>query len=225
VGNAVELTAVVGDLFDSSLNVVFNATESLIPQAAGSVASVGTLASTATDLGLLGDIGQLSADGTVSQVVYAASIQLVENAGNILNALSGSLTHALNTSDMAAPALDIVSDAPEIAPLAHDQDVSAGGTISFPDLTGVNLLQADDLFAGGRYTDYGLAVQSEVNSGATAMTDTLGGNTDNSSLNAPIDSPPDSHESALSPGVQDANASSVSLPSIIEELGVRDLSI
>jgi hypothetical protein len=187
VGNAGELTAVVGGLLDNSLNVAFSATESLIPQAAGSLApSLGTLVSTTGDLGFLGDIGQLSA---------------------------------------AAPALEIVSDAPEIAPLAHDQDVSSGGTISFPDLTSVNVLQVDELFAGGRYTDYGLAVQSEVNSSAATFADTLSGETDDSSLNSPIDSPTDSHDSALLPGVQDVNASSVSLPSIIEELGVRDLSI
>jgi hypothetical protein len=225
VGSAGELTAVVGGLLDSSLNVAFSATDSLIPQVAGSVvSSVGTLASTATDLGLLGDIGQLSADGTVSQVVYTAS-SLVEVAGNILNALPGSLTDALNTTDIAAPALNIVSDASEIAPLAHGQDVSSGGTISFPDLTGANVLHVDDLFAGGQYTDYGLAVQSEVNSGATAIADTLSGDTDNSTSNSPIDSTTDSHESALSPGVQEINASSISLPSIIDEPGVRDLSI
>ncbi|HEU4956740.1 MAG TPA: hypothetical protein VFT40_03835 [Sphingomicrobium sp.] len=201
VGNAGELTAVVGDLLGSSLNAAFSATDFLVPQAVGSVvSSVGTLAPTATDLGLLGDIGHLPADGTVSQVVHAAS-------------------------SLVAPALNIVSDVPEIAPLAHDQNVSSGGTISFPDLTSANVLQVDDLFAGGRYTDYGLAVQSDVNSSATGIADTLGGDTHDSTVNAPNDAPTDSHESALSPVVQDVSASSVGLPSIIEELGLRDLSI
>jgi hypothetical protein len=202
VGNAGELTAVVG----------------------GVASSLGTLVSTVGDLSLLGDVGHLSAVGTASQVVHTAS-SLVEDAGNILNGLPGGLTDALSTSGMGAPALDIVSDASEIAPLAHGQDVSSGGTISFPDLTGVNVLQVDDLFAGGRYTDYGLAVQSGVNSGSTAIADPLGGDTANSSVNSPIDSPTDGHEPAVSPGVQDVTASHVSLPSIIEDLGVRDLSI
>jgi hypothetical protein len=226
VGNAGDLTAVVDGLLGSSLTVALSATDFIIPQAAEVVASsLGTLAATATDLGLLGDIGHLSADGTVSQIVYTTSSQLVEDAGNILNALPGDLTDALNTSDMAPPVLNIVSDVPEMAPLAHDQDVPSGGTISFPDLTSVNVLQVDDLFAGGRYTDYGLAVQSDVNPSPTAIADTLSGDTDNSTLNSAIDSPTDGHESALSPGEQDVNASSVSLPSIIEELGVRDHSI
>jgi hypothetical protein len=200
-------------------------TDSLVPEAVGSVvSSVGTLASTVTDIGLFGDSGQLSTDGTVSQIVYTAS-SVVVDAGNILNAQPGNLMDVLKTSDMLPPALDIVSDPSEIAPLAHDQDVSSGGTIAFPDLTNTNVLHVDELFAGGRYTDYGLAVQSEGNSGATTIVDPLGGDADTSTVNSPIDSPTDSHEPALSPGVPDVNASSVSVPSIIEELGVRDLSI
>jgi hypothetical protein len=209
VGNPGELTAVVGGLLDSSLNAAFSATDSLVPQTVGSVAaSVGALTSSVGDLGLLGDIGHLSADGT----------------GNILNELPGGLTGALSTSGVTAPALNIVSDALEITPLAQDQAVSSGGTIAFPDLTSANALQVNELFAGGQYTDYGLAVQSEGNSGATTIVDPLGA-ADNSTLNSPVDSPIDSHEPALSPSVPDVNASSVSLPSIIEELGVRDLSI
>ncbi len=225
VGNAGELTAVVGGLLDSSLNVAFSATESLIPQAAGSVvSSVGALASSVTDLGLFGDSGHLSSDGTVSQIVYSAS-SVVEDAGNILNAQPGNLMDVLKASAMVSPALNIVLDAPEITPLSHDQAVSSGGTIAFPDLASATVLHVDELFAGGRYTDYGLAVQSEGNSGATAIVDPLGGDADTSTLSSPIDSPSESHESALSPGVPDVNASSLNLPNIIDELGVRDHSI
>jgi hypothetical protein len=223
VGNAGELTAMLGGLLDSGLDLAFGATDSLVPQAVGSVtSSVAALASTVADLGLLGDIGQLSNDGTLSQIVYTASSQLVEDTGSALNALPGNLTDALKTSDIALPALDIVSDVPEIVPLAHAQAVSSGGTIAFPDLTSANVLQVDELFSGGRYTDYGLAVQSEGNSPATTIADTLSGDTDSSTVNSLVDSPSHSHESALSPDVPDVNHSSANLLSVIEELGVRD---
>jgi len=223
VGNAGELTAVLGGLLDSELNSVLSATNSLVPQSVGSVvSSVGSLASSVTELGLLGDSGQLSSDGTVSQFVYTASSQLVDDAGNILNELTGDQADAVNMSDMAPLPLDILSDPPEIAALAHDQDVSSGGTIAFPDLASAKVLQVNELFSGGQYTDYGLAVQSEGNSGAATIADTLNGDADNSTLNTPVDSPIDSHESALSPGVPDVNTSSVSLPVTFEELGGRD---
>jgi hypothetical protein len=235
VGNAGELTAVVGGALENSLNVAFRATESLVTQAGESVASsVGTLASTVTDLGLLGDVGHVLSDGTVSQIVYTASsqaagMQLVEDAssalGNTLNALAGQSADALNTSNMGTPALNIVSDVPELASLGHNQDVSSGGTIAFPDLTSANVHQLDDLFTGGRYTDYGLTLQSDVNSGVTAIADALNNDADGSTSSSPIDSPTDSQGSALAPGAQDVDVSSVNLPSTIEELGVRDLSI
>jgi hypothetical protein len=169
--------------------------------------------------GLVGNAGELVGD------LLGSSLNAAFSATDLVPQAVGSVVSSVGTLGVVAPALDILSDAPEIAPLAHDQDVSSGGTISFPDLTSIKVLQVDDLFAGGRYTDYGLAVQSEVNSAATASADTLGGDTDNGTLNSPIDSPNDNHVSALSPGVQDLNASSVSLSSIIEDLGVRDLSI
>jgi hypothetical protein len=194
VGNVGELSTVLGGLLDNDLNLGLSATDSLVTQAIGSVASsVGALVPTIADLGLLGDIGP-------------------------------DLTNAVKTSDIPA-ALDIVSDVPEIIPLTNAQAVSPGGTIAFPDLTNANVLQVNELFAGGQYTDYGLTMQSNGDSGATTIADTLTGGTDSSTLNSPVDSPTDSHESVLSPGVPDVNASSVNLPSIIDELGVRDLSI
>jgi hypothetical protein len=156
-------------------------------------------------------------------------MQLVEDAssalGNTLNALAGQSADALNTSNMGTPALNIVSDVPELASLGHNQDVSSGGTIAFPDLTSANVHQLDDLFTGGRYTDYGLTLQSDVNSGVTAIADALNNDADGSTSSSPIDPPTDSQGSALAPGAQDVDVSSVNLPSTIEELGVRDLSI
>ena len=71
-----------------------------------------------------------------------------------------------------------------------------------------------DLFTGGRYTDYGLAVQTTDTAGATAIVSPLSGDlADIITLNVPLDSPADGHYPA----------SHVALPSNIDELGVRDL--
>jgi hypothetical protein len=127
-------------------------------------------------------------------------MQLVDNAGglgNTLNALLSKSTGALNTSDMGTPALNIVS---ELTSLGPNQDVSSGGTIAFPVLTSANIHQIDALFAGGQYTDYSLALHSDVNSGVTAIATTLSSDTNSTLGSLPlIDSPIHSHDSGSAP--------------------------
>jgi hypothetical protein len=162
--------------------------------------------------GLVGTVGEMTA--VIGSGVDSSLNDLSAATGNTLSTLTGDLTDALNNSNLVAPALTIVPDLLEIAPLEQGQDISTGGTFSFPDATSATVLQIDDLFTGGRYTDYGLAVQTTDTAGATAIVSPLSGDlADIITLNVPLDSPADGHESA----------SHVALPSNIDELGVRDL--
>ena len=72
---------------------------------------------------------------------------------------------------MGATALNVVSGFTQLGSLGSEGDVASGGTIALPDAIGGNV--NNDLFTAGRYTDYGLALQSDTKSDVTTTADTL----------------------------------------------------
>ena len=230
VGDAGEVAALLGGSLDNSLNLALGVSTDALTK---------KIVSDVTDLASLGHNEGISSGDTVSHLLNTSLGQLAEsrsvgNAGEILDSVSklplGDSVGAVSAHAMLSggtPTLNIVSDGLELASLGHSGDISSGGTIAYPDLAGVSVQQVDDLFTGGRYTDYSLALHSDVNSGATAIANTLNSDTSDTSASGAlpvIDSPTPGHHSGNAPlsVAQDVETSLVGHLSTIEEHGVRD---
>ena len=163
-----------------------------------------------------------SADTLLSEV---SGKQIVADAGN---AIDSALSHVLiapedaltagdsGSSIVGATALNVVSGFTQLGSLGSEGDVASGGTIALTDAIGGNV--TNDLFTAGRYTDYGLALQSDTKSDVTATADTLISATDDSvSGSLPL---LDSH----APLAQDVDTTLAHSSTALSDLG-RDLSI
>ena len=230
-----ELTAPIEGLLDPSLSVTLGAADTLIAQAGGGVASsVETLVSPITDLGFL--VSGEDSNGLVWQSVDTAlsevsGNQIVAAAGNVvdgaLSPLLGEPAEILTGGDsgasiVGATALNDVSGFTQLASLGSGAAIASGGTIALPDAIGGNI--NDDLFTAGRYTDYGLALQSDSKSEVSTTADTLISPTDDSvSGSLPLLDSPHSQNPGT-PLAQDADTTLAHSSSTLEDLG-RDLSI
>jgi hypothetical protein len=210
-----EVTTFLDGPLDPGSSAALGAAE-LIAQAGGGVASnVEALVSPIADLGFL--ISGEDSNGLVWQPVdtllsEVSGKQIVADAGNAIDsALSpeDALTAGgSGSSIVGATTPNVLS--------GFTQDVASGGTIALTDAIGSNV--NNDLFTAGRYTDYGLALQSDAKSDVTATADTLISASDDSVSGAlPL---LDSH----TPLAQDVDTTLAHSSSALSDLG-RDLSI
>jgi hypothetical protein len=135
----------------------------------------------------------------------------------------GKLTETVSNSveGPATAVAHVVSDAVDFGSLG--QAVSSGGTITLPLLKTV---QADDLFSGGRYTDYNLSLPpgADGHDNSEKVDSDTAGKT--GSLSSLVDSLTDHHDAHASADAadQDVHASHIGVPSVLDELGLRGLS-
>jgi hypothetical protein len=108
--------------------------------------------------------------------------------------------HSVLGSDTAV--MNVVSDVADLSSLQKNGDVSSGDHITFPDPPTI-AAQVDHLFTAGQYTDFGLTMHSDDNSGngkivSTLTSHTVDGSGGSSSL---VDAPIQQHDSgSLQPG-------------------------
>jgi hypothetical protein len=109
--------------------------------------------------------------------------------------------------------VSIVGDGIEVSPLHLTGVLSSPGRIAFFGSGPSHGDHLDDLFTGGRYTDYGVALQTSIKGLGHEITDTFGAVVMHTDALPHIDAPTNTHPE-LSVGVQH--------PSVIEEAGARD---
>ena len=214
-----EATAFIDGSLDPGLSVTLGAADSLIAQVGGGAASnVEALVSPIADLGFL--VSGEDSNGLVWQPVdtllsEVSGKQIVADAGNAIDSAL-SPEDALTAGDSGSTALNVASGFTQLGSLGSEGDVASGGTIALTDAIGGNV--TNDLFTAGRYTDYGLALQSDTKSDVTATADTLISATDDSvSGSLPL---LDSH----TPLAQDVDTTLAHSSTALSDLG-RDLSI
>jgi hypothetical protein len=103
------------------------------------------------------------------------------------------------------------------APIIMTPVVAASsGSLDFEGAPAVGPLVLDDLFSGGNYTDYNLALQSDVPAGASSAPGAI--------LHDVVDSAGDFLGAVTGNNPSDgenANSHFIGLPSILEEIGLR----
>ena len=190
--------------------------------------------------------GVISTDenGTTSSPVLEPFVQLTALAtgqdGNDLSsledALSSSLSAILNGPAMQAPnqstqGLIPISDGPVASIVSNTTglvslqggEVSSGDAITFSG-GATSKMADDDLFTGGRYTDYSLALQTDDSLGAGGLTDQLGDTSDKGTswLNDGSGVVNEASAESRSAADEAVDTSHLGLPSTVEELGRAD---
>jgi hypothetical protein len=139
-----------------------------------------------------------------------------------IDALTGESEVGVTLSASSAPAT-VISLTSGIG-LGQNGDISSGGTITFPAHV---LASVDELFTGGRYTDYNVTLQSKITDSGH-VNDTLNSGIVGNLAVAPppVDAPSDSHSAGASPlPGQHVEAALVQIPTHIEDLSMRVHSI
>lgn len=143
------------DLLDDTTGPLLNTVEDIVTSLTGLVGVI-------TDP-LLGTVGNLvqSLDDVVHDVI-APVTDLVDNLTQPLDDVLSLPVKLLDGS--ASPVVALLDLTDDVAGLAQDVLASAGH-LAFPVL---ELAALDDLFSNGRYTDYNIALQSNLPASATA---------------------------------------------------------
>ena len=139
-----------------------------------------------------------------------------------IDALTGESEVGVTLSASSAPAT-VISLTSGIG-LGQNGDISSGGTITFPAHV---LASVDELFTGGRYTDYNVTLQSKITDSGH-VNDTLNSGIVGNLAVAPppVDAPSDSHSAGASPlPGQHVEAALLQIPTHIEDLSMRVHSI
>jgi hypothetical protein len=177
-------------------------------------------------IGIVGDVVQVL-DPVVAPVVQVLDPIVEHVVAPVVKALDPVVAPVVEALDpLLAPVADIVGgplasllglDPGGGAPIIMTPVVAASsGSLDFEGAPAAGPLVLDDLFSGGNYTDYNLALQSDVPAGASSAPGAI--------LHAVVDSAGDILGAVTGNNPSDdenANSHFIGLPSILEEIGLR----
>jgi hypothetical protein len=209
---------IVGDVAGDVVQVLDPVVEQVVAPVIGIVGDV------------VGDVVQVL-DPVVEQVV-APVVQVLDPiveqvVAPVVQALDPVVAPVIEALDpLLAPVADIVGgplasllglDPGGGAPIIMTPVVAASsGSLDFEGAPAAGPLVLDDLFSGGNYTDYNLALQSDVPAGASSAPGAI--------LHDVVDSAGDFLGAVAGNNLSDgenANSHFIGLPSILEEIGLR----
>lgn len=210
-----DVTSLADNLLQGGVDVVLQTIQPLLHDTVNTAVDLVDSANTQIVQPLVGEVAETLE--TVSPVLGQTVAPLLTVVGDVVPHLDGIIDTLAEPAGIVAPVPSVIEGALNIlpGPTGSDGIVASGGSVAFHDPV-VNVIGLDELFSGGRYTDYGISLNTPAQPTVSAI-GTASGTEGGASVVALLTT--GGHESG-----DDAHAPHSLLPSVLEELHLQGSS-